>query len=278
MKKTSADVLSSTFYLARIRSLEIRSYSVQIAVMVGLGFFLSLMQGASFKPFYFPLEYFMYVVYIMLFAMFFESFFFTVLQIKNQDTDAARYYTAKKASKTSLKIMVVAIIFLVLVANPVSEKALEDFASDTETLSLDSGGNLTFEMTSVDRFGLMHNSVTVKGSSFVGNYDCYLIYSSYYYDGMNDPAGRSRLRFLNQSSGLPLEIVPPDLNFEEYVVLIVAGENSTGSFEITLHKDVKDDFVLYTAAFLIGTAIVYAWWFVYLQRYIKMYGTELVNV
>ena len=278
MSKTSADVLRSTFYLARIRSLEIRSYSIQIAVMVGMGFFLSLMEGASFKPFYFPLDYFMYVVYIMLTAMFFESFFFTVLEIKNQDTDAARYYTAKKAARNSIKIMAIAIVFLILVANPVSEKSLERLSSDETTMSLDSDGNLTYELTSVDRFGLIYNSVTVKGTSFAGNYDCYLIYSSYYHDGMKDPAVRSRLRFLNQSSGIPLEIVPPDRNFEEYVLLIVAGENSSGSFEITLHKDVKDEFVIYTGVFVVVTAIVHAWWFVYLQRFIKKYGTELVNV
>ena len=278
MKKSSADVLGSTFYLARIRSLEIRSYSIQIAVMAGLAFFLSLIQGATFKPFYFPLEYFMYVVYIMLSAIFFESFFFTVLEMRNQGTDAARYYTAKRASRNAVKIMVFAIVFLVLLANPVSERTLEDMASDEMTYSLDPNGNISFEMTSVDRFGLIDNSISIEGLSFSGHYDCYLFYKSYYYPGIKDPASSSRLRFLNQNASSALTISAPDGGFEEYVVLIVAGQNSTGTFHVTFHKDVKDSFVIYTGVFMISTAIIHAWWFVYLQNYIRKYGTELVNV
>ncbi len=277
MKKTPADVLGSTFYLARIRSLEIRSYSIQIAVMVGLGFFLSLMQGASFKPFYFPLEYFMYVAYIMLFAIFFEAFFFTILEIRSQDSGAASYFTAKKAAKNSLKIMVIAIIFLVLAANPISEKTIENVSSYTKTYTLEDG-NITFDMNSVDRFGLIYNYITIKGGSYTGNYDCYLMYADYYHEGMSDPASRSRLRFTDKNATEPLKIIPPDITFEEYVVIIHAPRNSTGTMIVTFHNDVKDAFVLYTGIFVISAAILHAWWFVYLQRYIKKYGTELVSV
>ncbi len=276
MKKSSADLLGSAFYLNRIRSMAIKAYSTQIAIMVGIGFFLALTQGASLKPFYLPLEYFMYVVYIMLFAMFFEIFFFTDLEIRNQDSDAAAYFTSKKASKTSIKVMVAAIVLLVIVANPISEQFLEEKSTTTSEYIIN-GSNITFEMTSLDRFGLIYHSVEITGEGS-GTYNCYLMYKDYYHEGIKDPSFSSRLRFINQSVSKSLNIIPPDLNFDEYVVLIVPNDNATGKLTVSFQNDVKDNFVISTAIFLIGTAIVYAWWFVYLQRYIKKYGTELVSV
>ncbi len=275
MKESAADVLGSTFYLARIRSLAIKAYSVQIAIMFGLGFFLSLMQGATFKPFYFPLEYFMYVVYIMLFAMMMEAFFFVMLEMRNQDTDSAKYFTARKTAKKAIKIMVVSIILLALFANPVSERFLEEKSVDTYTLNLHNG-EATINISSLDRFGLMYRYAVIEGKNYSGNYDAYLIYASYYYDNMSDPGSRSRLKFLNTDSGTPLTIHPPDIDYQEYVILIKG--NGTGSFTVKIYSDVKDMFVIYTGIFLIATAISQAWWYVNMQRYIKIYGTELVTV
>ena len=274
MKDRASDVLGSTFYLARIRSLAMRAYALQIAVMVGMGFFLSLVQGAKFKPFYFPLEYFMYVVYIMLFAMFLESFSFIMLEIKNQDTDSAKFFTAKKSASKALKIMLIALIILIILANPIAEKQLEGVSARTYTLEL-KGGNATMEISSVDRFGLMHKYAVIEGKTYHGDYDAYLIYSSYYSDNMSNPAARSRLKFINQSSEKALSVNPPDSTYEEYEILI--HTNGNGSFTVRLYNDVTDSFVIYTGVFVICTAILYAWWYVFMQKRIKMYGTELVS-
>ncbi|NIA12288.1 MAG: hypothetical protein GWP10_21860 [Nitrospiraceae bacterium] len=270
------DALGKAFYLNRIKSLETKSYIIQISVMVGVGFFLSLLQGASLKPFYFPLEYFSYVVFIMLLAMAGESFFFTILEIKNQDTDGGKYFTAKKASKNALKIVVIAIVLIALFANPISEKMLESASTEREVVHMQNG-TASFEFSSVDRFSLIKHSVEIKGRTYSGEYDVYVIYSSLYSPNMTDYRAKARYISSGVSALRDMRIYPPDTgSYTEYTVLLKG--NGTGDFTINIIKDVKNDFVIYTSIFLVSVAVIHAWWFVYLQRYVAKYGTELVSL
>ncbi len=267
------EVLEKTFYLNRIKSLEIRAYMIQIAAMIGIGFFFSLLQGATFKPFYLPMEFFIYVALIMLIAMAFESFFFTTLEMKNQETDSGKYFTAKKASKNALKIMVMAIVFIVIFANPVSEKMIEDIATESHTVEM-KNSTATFEFSSVDRFGIMRNSVEVSGRGYSGEYRVFLLDRDAYYPGINYTINA---RYSSQTYGDNITILyPPETRgYYEYVVVILG--NGSGDFSVRVLKEISNDFVLYVAIFLSVIAISNAWWFVYLQKDIKKYGTELVS-
>ena len=274
--KRAADVLEATFYLNRIRSMEIRAYMVQIAAMIGIGFFFSLMQGATFKPFYLPMEYFTYVVLIMLIAIVFESFFFTVLEIKNQDSDSARYFTAKKASRNALKIMAIAILIIVIFANPVAEHTWEVVFEEKGTVSMENGTAI-LEFSSLGRLGIMRNSVEIEAKSYAGDhYSVYVFDKGVYSPRMNYMAN-ARF-FANASSGEKVSIYPPDSTviYREYTILIYG--NGSGEFSYTIHKSVIEGYTLYVSLFLTVMAISEAWWFVYLQKIVKKYGTELVSV
>lgn len=267
------EILGETFYLNRIRSLEIRAYMIQIAAMIGIGFFFSLLQGAKFRPFYFPIEFFTYVVLIMLIAMGFESFFFTVLQIKNQDSYSAKYFTAKKASRNALKIVVIALVLIGVFANPVSEKMIESSAAESYEVHM-VNSTATFDFSSVDRFALMENSVEVSSGSYSGDYRVFLFDKGVYYPGINYTVNA---RYSSRaSSGDVVEVYPPETGgYYEYTLLI--DGNGSGTFHIKVIKDIPDYFVIYVALFLSVIAIANAWWFVYLQKDIKKYGTEMVS-
>lgn len=270
MKRT-AEVLETTFYLNRIRALEIRAYMLQIAAMVGIGFFFSLTQGATFKPFYLPMEYLTYVVLIMLIAMIFESFFFTILEIRNQESDSGRFITAKKASHNAIKVMAIAIVFMGIFANPVAENVWEGIMEERHTATVDNG-SAVFEFSSVGRLGLTKNSVEVLPHG--GNYTAYIFDKGVYYPGINYEANA---RFFTKVSSFEsVFLYPPEKDiYKEYTVLLLG--NGTGEFSYTVHKEVVDGYTLYLSLFLTLIILSEAWWFVYLQKMIKKYGTELVS-
>ncbi len=267
------EVLEKTFYLNRIKSLETRAYMIQIAAMIGMGFFFSLLQGAEFKPFYFPMEFFIYVVLIMLIAMGFESFFFTILEMRNQDSDSGKYFTAKKASRNAVKIVVIALVFIVVFANPVSEKVIESSAAEVHEIQM-KNSTATFDFSSVDRFGLMKNSVEVSAKAYPEDYKIFLFDKDVYYPGINYTVNA---RYSSKASSDDVAMVyPPETQtYYEYTLLI--DGNGTGTFHVKVMKNIPDYFVIYVALFLSVIAIANAWWFVYLQKYIKRYGTELVS-
>ncbi len=271
MKRT-ADVLERTFYLTRIRSMEIRAYMVQIAAMVGIGFFFSLLQGATFKPFYLPMSYFSYVVLIMLTAMCFESFFFTMLEIRSQDSDSARYFTAKKASKNALKIMVIALIVIALFANPAAESTWEGVMEESHTIEM-VNSTASFEFSSLDRFGITESTVEINPTTYTGNYTVYVFDKERYHSGISYTLKRYSIEAEAPNS---VSIYPPDSGtYNEYVVVIKG--NGSGEFSYTIHRGIISGYTLYTALFLSAIALSEAWWFVYLQKIIKKYGTELVS-
>ena len=272
--KRASEVLEKTFYLERIRSMEIRAYMIQIALMVGIGFFFSLVQGATFKPFYFPVEYFTFVVLIMALAMIFESFFFTTLEIKNQDSDSARYFTAKKASRNALKIMGIALILIALFANPVAEGMWEHAFEERHTIEMQNG-SATFEFSSLDRFGVMENRIEIIPVSYSGNYTVYVFDKGVSYNESNLKINARY--YTDAGNGESVPVYPPESTiYREYTVLIHGGHNASGEFTYTVHRSVIEGYTLYSALFLVAMAISEAWWFVYLQNEIKKYGTELV--
>ena len=272
--KRASEVLEKTFYLERIRSMETRAYIIQIALMIGIGFFFSLMQGATFKPFYFPVEYFTFVVLIMALAMIFESFFFTTLEIKNQDSDSARYFTAKKASRNALKIMGIALILIALFANPVAENIWENVLEERHTISMENG-TATFDFSSLDRFGIMENEIEIIPVSYSGNYTVYVFDKGVNYNESNLKVNARY--YVDSSDGEKVPVYPPESTiYREYTVLIHGNHNSSGEFSYTVHRNVIEGYTLYSALFLTAMAISEAWWFVYLQKEIKKYGTELV--
>ncbi len=273
MKRTS-DVLERTFYLARIKSLEIRAYMIQIAAMMGIGFFFSLVQGATFKPFYLPIEYFTYVVLIMLVGIVLESFFFTILEIRNQDSDSARYFTAKKASKNTIKIIIISIIIIGVFTNPAAEGAWENLLEEEHTVQMVNSTAL-FTFSSLDRLGIMENSLEIRAVSYSGNnYTVYVFDKGVYHPGINY---RANARFFTTANpGERVSVYPPDsTRYNEYTVLITG--NGTGEFSYKVQKEIIPNYTLYSALFLTAITISEAWWFVYLQKLIKKYGTELVS-
>jgi hypothetical protein len=274
--KRTIDVLEKTFYLERIRIMEIRAYMVQIALMVGMGFFFSLIQGARFKPFYMPMEYFSFVVLIMVLAMIFESFFFTMLEIKNQDSDSARYIITKKASKNAIKIMLISLILIALFTNPFAEGMWENALEEHHQISMNNG-TVVFEFSSLDRFGIMENRVEIHPVSYYGNYTVYVFDKGVQY---NESKLKVDARYYTEAEkGENVPVYPPEsMTYQEYTVLIKGeGENASGEFSYEVHKTVIEGYTLYSAMFLIAMAIAEAWWFVYLQKLIKKYGTELVS-
>ncbi len=115
---SAEDKLEGGYRLHRILRLRLVTYLLEIAIIIGVSLFLLDVMGASIKPFYVPVDSFIYFAVLMLFVIGLEAFFFRLLEIKYVKSNSKKYLIAKKTMKRSLLIMVVAALVVILIWTP----------------------------------------------------------------------------------------------------------------------------------------------------------------
>ena len=94
--------------MVRIRQTKIYLYAVQLVLILAIVIYLlEAESGFSLKPFYLPLDSFIYFVILMLLLFNIEGCFFRGLEMRVIKADSSRYYMSKRSIRRGLAIIAI---------------------------------------------------------------------------------------------------------------------------------------------------------------------------
>ncbi len=264
-----ADRLGGGYRVKSIRQVRNYLYMVQLVFMVGITGYLIWSSGlASLKPFYLPINTFVYLLLVsgIIFAV--EGMVFRTLTMKFTPNKSSRYYMSKKSVDEALMIMVVALIIGLLLFLPYFPNALENTMTGDVII-----GN-THEFIDRDALGLtIISSVTFTPHN--GEPDVYIVSDVYYqqYQGNMEMLSVYRMNAqtkVNETFTVPL----PD---DQYTVYhIVVDGDASDSAHATLTRSASQTFLDYFPFFMFLFVAIYGVWLVYLLPIRKQYAKDAI--
>jgi hypothetical protein len=256
--------LEGGWRLERIRRMKLYLYIIQIVLAVAITVFLIVIgKGFSLKPFYLPINSFIYFVLLMGLIIGAESFFFRVLEIRLSQSASSKYYMAKKFTRRAIIIIVISVVVVVLLWVPFISQAIEDQLSDTGNVGnvKDFTNKDPLGLTGVDRItirsiGKTANVYVVSESNYVDNADNmshladHRINSNNYYVDVNHPS---------------FSFAFPDTIYGTYYIVVEDLGGTPTQISYTLQKNISSTTLDSVPIFALMFAFIYAFAIVYLS-------------
>jgi hypothetical protein len=264
----SGKVLEDSIRLSRIRRIKLTLYAVQAVMLVALGVLLVfVVGGAKLKPtLYLPIDSFLAVLVLLLLIICLESFFFRILEVKFARSTSARHLMAKNSIKRSAIYVVVAAVFVVMLAVPSVLHSLESIGQET-TVMTQLSGSVSFY--SSDPFNLVRAvHVDVKATRTV---QIYLVDDATYtqYLGTEDFLSAMFAYRLNRDPSQyivtnEIQIEVPSLGFVKYHLVLNDMENPQTSATVSIEKHASSTFTGIVSMLLIAFVVANIAWIAYL--------------
>ena len=265
---SSGKVLEDSIRLSRIRKIKLSLYIVQAVMLVALGVVLIFfVGGAKVKPtLYLPLDSFLAVLVLLLLIICLESFFFRILEIKFARSSSARHLMAKNSIKRSIILVIIAGVFVIMLAVPSVLGAIEN-AGERTVVAMQSTEPVAFY--SSDPFNLAKtDSVTVRASRIV---EIYLVEDDIYsqYEGSADFLSLMSTYRLNRNPAeyivdKEISITIPSTGFEKYRLVLNDNPNPDTSATIIIPREASENFTGVASLLLIAFVVANAAWIAYL--------------
>ncbi len=236
---SAEDKLEGSYRLHRILKMRLATYLLEIAIIIGVSLFLLDVMGASMKPFYVPVDSFIYFAVLMLFVIGLEAFFFRLLEIKYVKSNSKKYLIAKKTMKRSLLIMAVAALVVILIWTP--------FLPNYITEQTQHQGNIVGEkymFYTKGHLGLTYvNRVEITSNAPVKVY----IISKDNYDN-NMLVNKTEVSIFSGSITSPNKTLvwkTSVLPHAQYYIVVENGDNQSATVHYTIDMHMSDTFVFY---------------------------------
>lgn len=146
--------LQGAVRLPRIRRIKRLLLVLLVLLALGLSVASLLSQGAGLKPFYFPLDYVLPLILILVLIATFANFAFRLLEMRYSKRDAQRFLIAKHSMQRALLVLMVCVIVGTVLALPATGDAARDQLRVIRTGTVPSGGSVTTNFTSRDALAL----------------------------------------------------------------------------------------------------------------------------
>lgn len=257
--------------MVRIQQTKIYLYAVQLVLILAIVIFLLNTEGGfSAKPFYLPLDSFIYFVILMLILFNIEGCFFRGLEMRVVKTDSAKYYMTKRSIKRSLIIIAVSAVVIVMLWVPAINDGMESVLSESGEID----GVRSFY--NKDALGLTTTnqiSFTCEGEAYV-----YVVTEENF---LLHSGNMDQLRFYRINSN-DYVVNPstafnfPDSDYGKYYMVIDYRFSSVDTVQYTVHQTISTTFSSYVPLFAIFFIIVNVGWLAYLLPMSKRYSAKAI--
>ncbi len=272
--------LSGGIRLAHIRRLKHYLYMLQIAMIVIVPIAVVIAEGRfSLKPFYLPINSFIYFIILMLLIVAVESFFFRILEMRLIRSDSTKYYILKTSYRRSLYVIGACALVVILLWTPFMAAGIQDAFATGGTLQNTGGIAATqyFGFEDRDPLGLTSvDKVTVTSQG--GPAYVYLV-SAANYESNKDNISKLMLFRINTASDEANPTLTVDMSglpFGQYYLVLDTINSEATSISYTIHPALSPTFVGYVPFFALLFILTHAAWAVYLRPMMKRYSSHAI--
>ena len=252
------DKLEGSYKLARLKRLERITYILQIVGIIVLFLLLVYFGEPKLNPFFLPLYWPLLVVFIWFLILAIEFFAFRIMEIKNNDSESAKYLMANRSMKKAYTIIVIAGIVLALTVVPFFPKQVENFVSSSGEIVVDNEAKIDFlsrgrfDFVSVEKINV---EITSTGD---GNQraQIYVISKENYDKNQTELSLNQAIKFATPDD--PFEFEMPDVKFEEYYLWVKSGHNLQIKYEII--KNIPDDRIFLYSVLSLSYLVAHLGW------------------
>jgi tetratricopeptide (TPR) repeat protein len=146
--------LEGTTRQPRIRRIRRLALLLLFLLTLALSASALLNEGAGLKPLYFPLDYVLPLVLILLLVATFTNFVFRTIEIRSSRRDSQRFLIAKHSMHRALLVIVLCIVLGAVLVFPATGQIAENQLRVVRTGQVTAGTPVTFDFTSRDAFAL----------------------------------------------------------------------------------------------------------------------------
>src|SRR2546427_3223725 len=150
------EALEGTHQLFRIRRIKRATMLALFLVAIVLIVYDMIYSGASLKPFYLPLNGVLAVVFLLAFIATLAWFVFRMMEIRYARRDSQRYLLVHNSVRRAQSTLVLALVFGILLALPITAEAANASVHENHAGSLDPNGVVTYTITNPDAFAVTH--------------------------------------------------------------------------------------------------------------------------
>lgn len=266
-----AEVLAGGYRLARVRETKKMLYVVQlILVLVIVIFLINAEGGFSLKPFYLPINSFIYFLILMLLVFNIENFFFKALEIKFSKTESAKYYILKLSLRRSVMVIAVALIVVLLLWLPPLSSALEDSLSKSgEIVGTEAFYNKDFlGITTTNRITLSCDGEAVVYIVSEKNYNLYY--------GNLDMLRYFRINVDHYVADPVVTFDFPQMDYGKYYFVIDHRYSSSIIVHYKLHQNLSPTFLGFIPLFALFFVSVNVGWITYILPQLKKFRERAI--
>jgi hypothetical protein len=272
--------LSGGIRLTHIRKLKRYLYAAQIVMIVAIPILVVITEGRfSLKPFYLPIDSFIYFIILMLLMVAVESFFFKLLEMRLIRSDSTKYYIVKTSYRRAMYVIGICALVVILLWTPFMAAGIQDAFATKGTLS-NIGGTAASESVAFydrDAVGLTYvDSITItsnNGAAYV-----YLV-SAQNYEENKDNVSQLMLFRINTGSDLAnpyLTIDMSNLPFGEYYLVLDTVASEASSISYSVHPTISPTFVGYVPLLALAFIVTHLAWATYLTPLKKKYSSHAI--
>jgi hypothetical protein len=266
--------------LVHVRRTKKILYIVQLAILLGATILFIVVDGrVTMKPFYLPINSFIYFVLLMGLIFAVESFFFRMLEMRFIKSSSTKYYISKMAIRRALVVIAVAAVVIVLLWVPAISNALSDVMDTSGTLVNDHSQTATAYVTFYDRDALGLRSVNQISVSSNGEpANVYIVAESFFLANQNNFSALQTYRVNVYSYNvLSSPLIPVGgLQYGKYYLVLDTAHSSAAQVQYTIHSYMSPTFLSYVPFFALLFVVAYGAWIVYLTPYKRKYGAGAI--
>jgi len=265
--------LEGSYRLTRIISIKKTLYLVHGLLLFVLALVLMMYSGASFDPFFIPVDSFIYFVILMMFVILLESFFFRMLEIKYNPSTSRKFLMAKNSIRTALMITIICMVFAGLLLAPFVVDNLEAQIGKETTFQ----SNQNIRIATGDHLGLTKlDSVRIELVSVSGGSPhVYLMKEedvAAYLKNPDEKILQKSQNYFYSNIDEPLTLAPRTQDeYEEFVLFFIVTDGGSGKARVTFTTSVSERFTTVVPLLLVGLGVANIAWVVYLAPIKKKY-------
>jgi len=265
------EVLAGGYRMSRVRKTKAYLYLVQVITILAVIVFLITAEGGfSVKPFYLPINSFIYFLILMLLLFTVENFFFKALEMRFSRTPSSKYYIAKLSMRRSMIIIVIAAFVILLLWLPPISQAIEDSLSDSgEVVGTKAFYNKDFlGLTTTDSITL-----SASGEAYV-----YVVAEQHYiaYADSMDQLRYFRINAQNYVVNPTTSFEFPQLDYGKYYFVLDDRYSTTISAQYTIHQNLSPTFLSFVPLFALLFIVVNVGWLIYITPQMKKFAEKAI--
>ena len=274
------EALAGGYRLAHVKQAKRYLFLIEIVILVLASILVVFASGAlSLKPFYLPINAFLYFVLIMVLVMAVEGFVFKILEMRLTRSDSTNYYVTKNAIRAGVVVVGVSALVIVLLWTPFIAQGIESTFNSNAVLLNDHSSAPDTYVAYYDRdpLGLSAvDSVTITAQGGVAR--VYIVSESNFLANSGTVTALAPYRINTQTYVIDgtADISMNPLPYGKYYVVLDTSQSTATSISTTVHTAISPTFLSYVPLMAILFIVAYGAWIVYLIPMRSRYGANAI--